>query len=38
MTIRLSGIRNFNPGELLPMHIESDKIHLFDPKTDKRLD
>jgi sn-glycerol 3-phosphate transport system ATP-binding protein len=38
MTIRLSGIRNFNPGEFLPIHIESDKIHLFDPETEKRLD
>jgi len=37
MTIRLSGIRNFEAGEALPMHIEPDKIHLFDAATEKRL-
>ena len=37
MTIRLAGIRHFNLSEVLPMHIEPDKIHLFDPKTEKRL-
>lgn len=37
MTIRLAGIQNFNSGEVLPMHIEPEKIHLFDPKTEIRL-
>jgi sn-glycerol 3-phosphate transport system ATP-binding protein len=37
MTIRLAGIQNFNTGEVLPLHIEADKIHLFDPETEKRL-
>jgi sn-glycerol 3-phosphate transport system ATP-binding protein len=37
MTIRLSGIQNFEVGEALPMHIEPDKIHLFDATTEKRL-
>jgi sn-glycerol 3-phosphate transport system ATP-binding protein len=37
MTIRLAGIQNFNTGEVLPLHIEPDKIHLFDPGTEKRL-
>jgi hypothetical protein len=35
--IRLSGIQNFEVGEALQMHIESDKIHLFDTTTEKRL-
>ncbi len=38
MTIRLSGIRHFDMGEVLAIHVEADKIHLFDPKTEKRLD
>ncbi|MCP4980648.1 MAG: sn-glycerol-3-phosphate import ATP-binding protein UgpC [Gammaproteobacteria bacterium] len=38
MTIRLSGIRHFDMGEVLTIHVEADKIHLFDPKTEKRLD
>lgn len=37
MTIRLAGIQYFNQGEVLPLHIEPDKIHLFDPETEKRL-
>jgi sn-glycerol 3-phosphate transport system ATP-binding protein len=37
MTIRLAGIRNFEVGEALPMHIEPGKIHLFDATTEKRL-
>jgi len=37
MTIRLTGIQNFNQGELLALHIEPDKIHLFDPESEKRL-
>jgi sn-glycerol 3-phosphate transport system ATP-binding protein len=37
MTIRLAGIQYFEVGEVLPMHIEPKKIHLFDPGTEKRL-
>ena len=37
MTIRLAGIQHFGVGEVLPMHIEPDKIHLFDPETEQRL-
>ncbi len=37
MTIRLAGIQHFNLDEVLPLHIEPDKIHLFDPATEKRL-
>ena len=37
MTIRLAGIQYFKKSEVLPMHIEPYKIHLFDPKTEKRL-
>jgi sn-glycerol 3-phosphate transport system ATP-binding protein len=37
MTIRLPGTQNFKSGEVLPIHIEPEKIHLFDPKTEKRL-
>ncbi|MCP4390761.1 MAG: sn-glycerol-3-phosphate import ATP-binding protein UgpC [Gammaproteobacteria bacterium] len=38
MTIRLAGIQNFNVDEPLALHIEPDKIHLFDPETEQRLD
>ena len=37
MTIRLAGIQHYNLGEVLPLHIAPDKIHLFDPETEKRL-
>ena len=37
MTIRLGGIQNFNSGEVLPVRVAADKIHLFDPDTEKRL-
>ena len=37
MTIRLAGIRRFEVGEMLPMQVEPEKIHLFDPDTGKRL-
>ena len=36
MTIRLSGMQNFQLGEALPMHIAAGKIHLFDAVTEKR--
>ncbi len=37
MTIRLAGIRHFKVGEQLAINVEADKIHLFDPQTEKRL-
>jgi len=37
MTIRLAGIRHYKGGEVLPMHVEPEKIHLFDPQTEQRL-
>lgn len=38
MTIRLAGNQNIRAGEGLPMHISPHKIHLFDPKSEKRLE
>ena len=38
MTIRLAGIQYFEVGDVLPLQVEPDKIHLFDPGTEKRLD
>lgn len=38
MTIRLSGILDFKVDEPLALHIEPDKIHLFDAETERRLD
>ncbi len=37
MTIRLAGIQHYSLGEVLPLHIAPDKIHLFDPVSEKRL-
>jgi len=37
MTIRLGGIQGVNSGDLLPLRVAPDKIHLFDPETEKRL-
>ena len=37
MTIRLAGTRIVEPGDLLPIRVSPDKIHLFDPETEKRL-
>jgi sn-glycerol 3-phosphate transport system ATP-binding protein len=37
MTIRLSGTQNTKPGDLLPLRVSPDKVHLFDPSTEKRL-
>jgi sn-glycerol 3-phosphate transport system ATP-binding protein len=37
MTIRLGGIRAFSSGEVLPVRVAADKIHLFAPDTEKRL-
>ena len=38
MTIRLAGIRNFSANEILAINVEPEKIHLFDPATEKRLE
>lgn len=37
MTIRLNGIQSFKKGEHLPLQVSPQKIHLFDPDTEKRL-
>ena len=37
MTLRLDGIRAFNSGEVLPVRVAADRIHLFAPDTEKRL-
>gem|GEM_PF-2500054 len=37
MTIRLAGIQDFKIDQALALHIEPDKIHLFDSATGKRL-
>ena len=38
MTIRLAGIRNFSANEILAINVDPEKIHLFDPATEKRLE
>lgn len=37
MTVRLSGIQTFQTGDLLSLKISPEKLHLFDPDTEKRL-
>jgi sn-glycerol 3-phosphate transport system ATP-binding protein len=37
MTIRLGGIKTFDIGDLLPLKVSPEKIHLFNPETGKRL-
>ena len=38
MTIRLAGILDFKSNEVLAIRVEPEKIHLFDPATEKRLE
>jgi len=38
MTLRLGGIRNFAAGETLPIRVDADNIHLFDPSTERRVE
>jgi sn-glycerol 3-phosphate transport system ATP-binding protein len=38
MTIRLAGILDFKTNEVLAIRVEPEKIHLFDPATEKRLE
>jgi sn-glycerol 3-phosphate transport system ATP-binding protein len=37
LTLRLQGTHSFRSGELLPLSIRPDHLHLFDPETGKRL-
>lgn len=37
MTIRLGGYHDIDDGQSLSLHVEPEKIHLFDPETEKRL-
>jgi len=37
LTIRLQGIQNFVADETLAVTVSANKIHLFDPETEKRL-
>lgn len=37
MAIRLPGIQHYKQGEILAIHVEPEKIHLFDPDTGRRL-
>ena len=37
LTVRLEGIRTVNQGEVLPLRIEPEHIHVFDADTGKRL-
>ncbi|MDF2366679.1 sn-glycerol-3-phosphate import ATP-binding protein UgpC [Sneathiella sp.] len=37
LTVRLDGIRNIKGGEVLPIRVTPDHLHLFDPKTERRL-
>ena len=38
MTIRLAGILGFKANEVLAIRVEPEKIHLFDPATEKRIE
>ena len=38
MTIRLSGIRNFSAGEVLAVRVAAEKLHLFDPQSEQRIE
>lgn len=37
LTVRLDGIRHIKRGETLPIRVTPDHLHVFDPKTEKRL-
>ncbi len=37
LTVRLEGIRNIAGGEVLPIRVTPDHLHVFDPATEKRL-
>ena len=38
MTLRLAGTRSFQMDEVLEIDVEPEKVHLFDPQTEKRLE
>ena len=38
LTVSLKGIRTINPGEVVPLAIEPQNVHVFDPETGHRLD
>ena len=35
--LRLPEVRRFKPDEILPLKIEPEYVHFFDPKTRKRI-
>lgn len=37
LTVRLDGIRNIKGGEVLPIRVAPDHLHVFDPETEQRL-
>jgi sn-glycerol 3-phosphate transport system ATP-binding protein len=37
LTVRLSGIANFKSGEVLPLQVSPDHLHLFDSRSGKRI-
>ncbi|MCR9214433.1 MAG: sn-glycerol-3-phosphate import ATP-binding protein UgpC [Proteobacteria bacterium] len=37
LTVRLDGIRTIAQGEVLPIRVTPDHLHVFDPSTEKRL-
>ena len=37
LTVRLEGIRNIAAGEILPIRVSPDHLHVFDPVSEKRL-
>lgn len=38
LTVRLPGIRKVQAGEVLPLTVTSEHLHLFDPDTERRID
>ncbi|MCF8467908.1 MAG: sn-glycerol-3-phosphate import ATP-binding protein UgpC [Sneathiella sp.] len=37
LTVRLDGTQYVNPGDILPIRVSPDHLHIFDPKSEKRL-
>ncbi|WP_373085305.1 sn-glycerol-3-phosphate import ATP-binding protein UgpC [Sneathiella sp.] len=37
LTVRLDGIQYINKGDVLPIRVTPDHLHIFDPKSEKRL-
>ena len=37
ITVRLNGVRSIAQGDVLPLHIDANKVHVFDTATGKRL-